>query len=387
MRLIHVIPAVSQEASGPSYSVVRLCESLVAEGNELSLAALDWAPLSSRPPFLRTFPLGWGPGRLGRSPKMYHWLRDQCESRHVDLLHNHGMWQMNAVYPAWAARRTSVRLMFSPRGAFSPWAMRHGSSIKRIFWPLLQSPALRQASAFHATAESEYHDIRRLGFRQPVTIIPNGIDLPSSLEFKKVTTDGKRTLLFLSRVHRKKGIEILLNAWREVQSEFTEWRLKIVGSDDGYHGSSGYLNQLIALSHRLKLRDVEFCGSLLGLEKQKAYQEAELFVLPTYSENFGVVVAEALAMETPAIVSKGAPWSGLTDQRAGWWIDIGVEPLVACLKDALARSPDELAAMGQRGRDWMQRDFSWDSIGSRMTETYRWLCDQSLPVPPWVRLD
>lgn len=385
MRLIHVVPAVSEEASGPSYSVVRLCESLVAEGNELSLAALDWVPLSSRPPFLRTFPLGWGPGRLGRSPKMYHWLRDQCESRHVDLLHNHGMWQMNAVYPAWAARRTSVRLMFSPRGAFSPWAMRHGSSIKRIFWPLLQSPALRQASAFHATAESEYHDIRRQGFRQPVTIIPNGIDLPTELPHRRSAQE--RTLLFLGRIHIVKGLDMLLPAWQAVQDHFPDWRLVIVGSDDGYHGPTGYLEAVKSQAAQLGLKRIHFLGPLFGQQKSQAYRDADLYVLPSHSENFAVTVAEALAMETPAIVSKGAPWSGLTEQRAGWWIDIGVEPLVACLKDALARSPDELAAMGQRGRDWMQRDFSWDSIGSRMTETYRWLCDQSLPVPPWVRLD
>lgn len=385
MRLIHVVPAVSEEASGPTYVVLRLCESLVEKSNELSLAALDWAPLSSRPPFLRTFPLGWGPGRLGRSPKMYHWLRDQCASDSIDLLHNHGMWQMNAVYPAWAVRRTSVRLMYSPHGAFSPWAMQHGSSIKRIFWPLLQSPALRQASAFHATSESEYHDIRRHGFRQPVAIIPSGIDLPAELPHRR--SAHERTLLFLGRIHVVKGLDMLLTAWQSVQDRFPDWRLVIVGSDDGYHGPTGYLEAVKSQAVQLGLKRIHFPGPLFGQQKFQAYRDADLYVLPSHSENFAVTVAEALAMETPAIVSKGAPWAGLIEQRAGWWIDIGVEPLVACLKDALARSPDELAAMGQRGRDWMQRDFSWDSIGSRMAETYRWLCDRSLPVPPWIRLD
>jgi glycosyltransferase involved in cell wall biosynthesis len=92
-------------------------------------------------------------------------------------------------------------------------------------------------------------------------------------------------------------------------------------------------------------------------------------------------------MSTPAIVSKGAPWSGLEDNRAGWWIDIGVEPLAQCLAEAMACSPEQLADMGQRGREWMQRDFSWQGIGVKMAETYRWLCDQSLPVPAWIKLD
>jgi len=100
-----------------------------------------------------------------------------------------------------------------------------------------------------------------------------------------------------------------------------------------------------------------------------------------------MTVAESLAAGTPVIVSKGAPWEGLTERCAGWWIDIGVTPLVDCLKEAMSRTPAELAAMGDRGRLWMQRDFSWDGVGEKMIATYRWLCDRSLPVPPWVYLD
>ena len=100
-----------------------------------------------------------------------------------------------------------------------------------------------------------------------------------------------------------------------------------------------------------------------------------------------MTVAESLAAGTPVIVSKGAPWSGMDQNDAGWWIEIGVDPLVACLKDALSSSPVELAAMGENGRAWMERDFLWDGIGAKMAATYRWLCDRSLPVPAWVRLD
>ena len=315
---------------------------------------------------------------------MYRWLRAQCTSGQVDVVHNHGMWQMNSVYPAWATRQTGVRLVYSPRGAFSLWAMKHGSGAKRLFWPLFQRQALRQADGFHATAESEYQDIRRLGFRQPVAIIPNGIDLP---ELPDRRHSPARTLLFLGRVHVVKGLDLLLPAWKMVQEIYPDWRLVIIGGDDGYHGATGYLEQIKRQASELGLKRIHFLGSLYGEQKLQAYRDAELYVLPSYSENFAVTVAEALSMETPAIVSKGAPWSGLTEQGAGWWIDIGVEPLTNCLKDVLSRSPDQLAAMGRRGREWMRRDFSWDGIGIRMAETYRWLCDRSLPVPTWVRLD
>ena len=362
-------------------------QSLIDAGNALSLAALDWSRLSESRPYLKTFALGVGPRRLGRSPSMYRWLREQCAVGNVDVLHNHGMWQMNSVYPAWVTKQTGVPLVYSPHGAFSAWAMLHGSVVKKMFWPLLQAPALKHATCFHATAFSEYEEIRALGFRQPVMILPNGIDVAPCFDDDVCHSSSKRTLLFLSRLHPKKGLEVLLQAWQVLQNLFPDWRLMIVGSDDGYHASTGYLKHLQQMSKSLALRDVEFAGALHGRDKYSAYRESELLVLPTYSENFGMVVAEALAHGVPAVVSKGAPWSGLEANGAGWWIDVGVTPLIQCLHDALSLSPEDLTVMGRRGREWMQHDFSWPIIGAKMAETYRWLCDRSLPIPPWVRLD
>lgn len=384
MRVIHIVPAIAEEASGPSYSVTRLCEALIAQGLDTALAALDWAPTQSPPAFLKTFPLGWGPRRLGRSPAMRRWLDGQARSKRLDVLHTHGMWQMNAVYPGWTARSRRVDLVASPRGAFSEWAMRHGSAAKKVFWPLLQRPALAQASCFHATAATEWEDIRRLGFTQPVSIIPNGIDVPL-LSPKK--PGGYRTLLFLGRLHPKKGLDLLLPAWQAVQDRFPEWRLLIAGSDTGYGAKGGYLEDLLRVARKLGLQRIEFVGGVYGLEKTQAYRQAELFILPTYSENFGIAVAEALAAGTPAIVSKGAPWEGLLARQAGWWSDIGLDALVACLEDALARSPENLEQMGLRGRRWMEAEFSWPRIGAQMADTYRWLLDRSLPVPAWVKVD
>lgn len=384
MRLIHIVPSVSEEASGATYAVLRLCESLQCVGNELTLAALDWAPLSTTPSFLHVFPVGTGPRRLGRSPLMYKWLSDRVATGGVDILHNHGMWQMNSIYPAWAARHGNVKLVCSTHGALSDWAMRHGSKAKRIFWPLLQQSALRQVACFHATAESEYEQIRRLGFKQPIATIPNGIDIPM---LSPKCHNEYRTLLFLGRIHKVKGLDILLPAWREVQDLFPHWRLVIAGSDVGYNGSSGYLGELQRLAKELGIERLEFVGNLFGAGKIQAYRDAELFVLPSYSENFGITVAESLASSTPVIVSKGAPWAGLAQSDSGWWVDIGVASLVACLKQTMSLSSNELASRGENGRLWMQKEFSWNRIAERMSETYRWLSDRSLPKPACVRLD
>lgn len=383
MRVIHVVPAISEEASGPSYSVVRLCQALIEAGEDLTLAAMDWAPIASKPEYLKVFPIGFGPKRLGRSPEMSDWLMKATADGKVDIVHNHGMWQMNAVYPGWATRGRKTKLVCSPRGTFSAWAMCHGSWIKKIFWPLLQRPALLSTSCFHATAEAEYRDIRRMGFKQPVAIIPNGIDVP---EVAPKNSSRTRTLLFLGRIDPKKGIDILLNAWALIMNRFPNWQLVIVGTDTGYGRHAGYLARMKELAERCKLERVEFRGPLYGKDKLTAYRSADLFVLPTHSENFGMTVAEALSAGTPAIVTKGAPWEDLKANSAGWWIEVGVEPLAACLNEAMAQSPEKLAMKGANGRDWMLREFSWKIIGSRMVQTYKWLAAGG-QVPPWVRVN
>ena len=272
---------------------------------------------------------------------------------------------MPNVYPGRVARRHDLPFVVSPRGTLSNWAMNSGSRIKVVFWPLVQRPSLKAVSCWHATSVEEYKDIRRLGFHEPVAIVPNGVDVPN---FPSTRNSEYRTLLFVSRIHPKKGLDLLLPAWRVVQDHFRDWKLVIVGPDDG-----GYLQTVKQLAGDLGVQRVEFPGPLYGLEKWTAYHDADVFVLPTYSENFGMAVAEALAAGTPAIVSKGAPWEELASRGAGWWIDIGLDPLIECLRDVLARPRDRLEAMGRRGQDWMKSEFAWTHIATQMRSVYLWL--------------
>lgn len=375
MRLVHIVPTIIEQASGGNYAAIRLCEALTSEGEELTLASLDWGPMEAPPSFSKTFPLSLGPRRLGPSATMRRWLTTQGVDRAVDLFHNHSLWMMPNVYPGIVAKRYSIPLVVAPHGTLSAWAMQSGSAIKKVFWPLVQRPALAAVTCFHATAVSEYEDIRRLGFLQPVAVLPNGVDIPASAPKEP---DDTRTLLFLGRIHPVKGLDLLLPAWRAVQERFPEWRLRIIGPDNGR-----YLARMQRLATELRLARIEFTGPLFGPQKAQAYRQADLFVLPTYSENFGIAVAEALAAGVPAIVTKGAPWSGLVTNDCGWWIDIGVDALVACLELALSQPPRELAAMGLRGREWMAADFSWGQIGRKMVATYDWI-GKGGSKPDWV---
>jgi len=363
--IVHLVPAISLEANGPLYVARRLCEVLREHGTEVLLATLDWKKMPDSPELLKLFPFGIGPRRLGRSPAMSRWLQAQARGGAIRLLHNHGLWMMPNVYPGRIAKRYNVPYIVSPHGTLSGWAMRSGSSVKRAFWPLVQRPSLAAVTCWHATSEAEYADIRRLGFRQPVAIIPNGVDV---LDLAAKRDSDFRTLLFLGRIHPIKGLDLLLPAWRAVQDHFRDWRLVIAGPD-----SDGYLARMRGLANELKVQRVEFVGPLYGREKWLAYRDADLFVLPSYSENFGIAVAEALAAGTPAIVTRGAPWAELEKKGTGWWIDIGVEPLAACLRQAMAASPEHLANMGRVGREWMQSQFSWAMLGQRMEAVYDWM--------------
>jgi glycosyltransferase involved in cell wall biosynthesis len=375
LKVIQVISSIPQEHGGPSYSVPRLSDVLGQLGADVHLHVS--APVPERC-ISTTYQTHCHPhwrflNNLCISPVMRRVL--YREAGIAEIIHNHGLWLMPNIYPAWAVRRTACRLIMSPRGMLSSWSLRRSAWKKRLMWFLGQGQAARAAHAFHATAEAEYREIRAAGLRAPVAIIPNGVDVPAE---SNGVTGGPRRLLFLGRLHPIKGIDVLLHAWQRMEHRFPEWELHIVGV-----GAGDYQTQLERLANRLGVRRVCFPGPAFGPHKTRQFQQAELFVLPSHSENFGIAVAEALAHGLPAIVSKGAPWPGLETHDCGWWVEQGVDALADCLQSALALAPEKLREKGRRGRQWMEKDFSWNRVGRMMLETYCWLVGGG-PPPAWV---
>ncbi|MBQ9693275.1 MAG: glycosyltransferase [Kiritimatiellae bacterium] len=181
-------------------------------------------------------------------------------------------------------------------------------------------------------------------------------------------------------MHKVKAVDHLVKAWGQLQAGLPDWELVIAGPDCG---AKGDLEAIIAEE---KIPRVRFVGEINGSAKYDFLTEADIYVLPSHTENFGVTVAEALACGTPTIASQGTPWEGLETEQCGKWVPIGVEPLAEALRELTSLTDDERAEMGKRGRVWIQRDFSWDGIGAKMKAAYAWLLGQG-EKPGFVRVD
>lgn len=380
-KVYATIHSIVDEAKGPSYSVRRLYDEIIKQGRNVVLVDADFQLGVSLPSFSMSFLPGYGPAKLGRSPDMYRYLKKEATNGSITLLHNHGLWMMPNVYPGWIAKRYKIPLITSPRGTFAPAAWNSGSKIKKLFWPLLQKPALDKTVCFHATSYSEYLDIRRMGYKQPVAIIPNGIDVPELSITQLDSSSDMKTLLFLGRIHPIKGIDMLLYAWSTLQHEFQNWQLKIIGPDN-----NNYLATLKEIANRLKLQRVIFGGAIYGDRKWREYHDTDLYVLPTHSENFAMSVAESLAMATPVVVTKGAPWSEVETSNSGRWVEINSDAILVGLREMMQKPTDELQRMGLNGANLMISRYSWSGIANNMIKLYHWVLHGG-DVPAFVRLD
>ncbi len=365
MRSVHLTTSIAPEAGGPAYSIPRLCEQMREAGATVELLTTSTPTGDVRPTPHRPFPVGRLPVRLGHAPGMWRWLNEQAVSGRIDVLHSHNLWAMPSIYPDRVGRRCGIPHIVSPRGTLTQYSMSTGSRIKQIYWPLVQYPVLRRAAGFHATAESEVEDIRRLGFRQPIALLPIGVDLPRLTSEPSI---DKKTVLYLGRLHPEKGIADLIDAWAMVQRQRPDWTLRIVGPD-----GIGYRNLLEQQISRLSLNRVVFGDPCYGADKYREYEGASVCVLPSPTENFGVSIAEALASRKPVIANHGAPWSGLVAEGCGWWIPHGAGFLAQALLTATALSLDEREKMGRAGRAYMERAFGWKRIADQMIAVYEWI--------------
>jgi glycosyltransferase involved in cell wall biosynthesis len=386
INTLHTVASLQINTGGPARSVTGLCSSLGKVGvgtfllnncsdNNMSECVhpdFDVVKVLSvanmRIPILnRQYPL-----------RYYKTLKKLHAEENIQLIHDHGLWLPCNHGASVSAHRLGLPLVISPRGMLEPWALNFKKWKKKCAWWLWVRSDLNRGSGFCATSEQEALNIRKLGFKQPIAVIPNGVTLPEPINFPLKSDKSCRIALFLSRIHPIKGILQLLEAWAKLRP--LDWQLMIAGPDEGGHAAE--------VADHITLYGLEGSVRLIGSvdddAKWRLYQQSDLFLLPTFSENFGIVVAEALAAGTPVITTKGAPWQSLVDNNCGWWIDIGVEPLVQALGEAIALSDETRIAMGARGRNFVELTFAWEAIAGKMKAYYLWLLNQS-GKPDFVR--
>jgi len=381
IRIAQVIDSLNQLKGGPSLSCSRLSESLLSGACEVATFSNHYPEfgvslLPSNTENL-VFEANWLTRiGLGIQPSMYQALMGPVGLT-IDLVHTHGLWLAANRYARIMAEKREIPLVISPRGMLEDWALKRSAWKKQCMLLIAETKNLKKASCFHATSIQEYKSIRSFGLDTAIAVIPNGVDIPdaeaipprSSLVHWLPELGMAPYVLFLSRLHPKKGLETLLKLTPQIKKDFPNIHFVIAGT-----GDVDYCKQLQSFVDSVTEKPwIHFTGYLHGAVKSAALAHAEVFILPSLSENFGIVVAEALAHKTPVITTHETPWQSLVERGCGWWVPCGGESLKNALFEALEMSDNDRKEMGERGRKFIAEEFAWSDIACRMESVYRWL--------------
>ena len=369
MKLCEIVPSLEVRHGGPSKSVRDLSGALAGAGHEVSLLATGPGPDSAtREGSLQveTFHRGW-PQRLAPSAG----LRRALGRSDAEVFHHHSLWLRTLHYAHRAAARRRAVLVVSPRGMMSVWAWHHHRWRKRLARFLIHPGALADVRGWHATSDEEAAEIRALGFKQPICVAPNGVAIPSTEQMERAAEHwhaacpeaGERPVaLFYSRFHRKKRVIELIDVWLEHGPR--DWLLLLVGIPQDY--TPGMLEE-----YAMRTGGPGRIRAFTGANRPPPYAAASLFLLPSHNENFGLVVAEALAHGVPALVTDTMPWRALNTNGGGWCVPWARYP--ETLRAAVAEAPERLKARGATGRAWVGREYAWDKPARALAEFYQGL--------------
>ena len=361
MKIIHYIPSIDRMAGGISTYMQVLAKPLgtMAEVHIMTHASENPLPMENCKvhdiPRYRPFSGVWEKAVV-----------DLLDSVRPDIVHVNCCWTPDCAMIQRLAQKRGYKVVLTPHGMLEPWI------IKRHYWTrkvpalwLYQKAAVQRADCVQATAESERDNLLKLGYNSNIKVVRLGIDA-ESIEMKR-SWKKSRQILFLSRVHVKKGINFLIEAADVLRNELQGYKILVAGE-----GDADYVEAMKRIICDRGLQDiVQLIGGVYGDEKWRLFQTSDFFVLPTHSENFGLAIAESLASGTPVITTVGTPWSDLNSSEAGAWIEIGTEPLVETLHRFLDLSEDELETMGRNGRRLIETKYSAHVMAEQMMEVYK----------------
>lgn len=374
MKILHITPAFFPATywGGPVVSIFSLCNEL-SKLSDVQLKVLTTnaaGPHNSQCIEVSNFPVYYpsgyevyftrrilgrefAPGLIARLIFMIHW---------ADVVHLSGTYSFATIPTLLVCRAMGKPLVWSSHGALQAaynWSDARKQRLKTV-WEWLCGLILPRSSVLHVTTEEEKAaSLKRMEFKN-VAVVPHGVEIPCEIPNRPWRPNGCLRLMFLGRLDPIKGIENLLGAVEKLDEHVL---LGIYGT-----GEEAYVDELRKRSKRLGLvARVSFKGEVQGEQKAAALWNADLCIVPSFSENFGMVVAEALAHGVPVIASKGAPWRELENKGAGYWVDSSSDSLARAINKIQG---EDLEAMGLRGRDWMKASYNWQSVAQKMYQLY-----------------
>ena len=378
-KLIQIARSLEPEKGGTSESIPALARATAATGRYSSHLLYFGDPLRAPPKACCGVPLQamvWRPFRLLGAPGTI--LREKM--RGFQIVHLHGLWEPQCSGAGRVARSLGIPYVVSAHGMLEHWAVRNKRLKKTIYSALAERPNLRGAACMRALTRAEVEDYRRYGLCGPVAIVPNGVAAPPPVSDRLFLdrfpqTDGRRIVLFLGRIHHKKGVHMLCRAWTRICRDFSDVHLVMAGPD--FENTLAPLQTLVS---ELNLGSrITFTGMLGGELKWSALKAASLFVLPSFSEGFSVAILEALASGVPTIATFPCNFPELSEAGAGLVIEPEQQELERALMDLLALPSTELQNMGRKGAELAARRYSWDVIGAKMAAVYDWVLGGNIP--------
>lgn len=384
MIVTHVIGIFSPEHGGPVVSLENCARAQVAAGWDVRIRTLEGYPGVGRavrltaPIDQRVFPIGW-PAKLGRSRPLAAFLQRESDA---DVYHLHGAWLRAMFYGYQEAARRGRPYLVQINGSYQPFDLGRKAWRKRLVRWWYQDRILREAACLQVTSDQEAGEVRGLGFDNPIVVVPAGFDF-AAMDHRCASIAaapwpelaGRPFFLYLARIHPSKGIGLLLDAWKEIEGRHPETTLLIVGS-----GERGHVAEFRAKARRLGLeRRCVWKGFASEDEKIWAYANARFYCLPSYTENFGNTVPEALGLGTPVLTTTATPWRALAAMDCGWITECEIAALTAGLVRALGTPVGRGREMGRLGRDYVRRNFSRAAVLEKQLRVYRWLLGGERP--------
>ncbi len=363
MKILSFVSSLDLDCGGPSRSVPMLVKGLAELGVDITLMTIHSENMNIHALEGTTAKLKVLSPSFSRKEIAKYLAEEKFE-----LIQIQSMWEWPYHKVMAEARKQCIPYIITPRGMLEPWSLSQKKWKKKLAWWLYQRNDVQKSACVFTTAKMEADHVGELGITTCKAIIPNGIET-DGYPCKSSVGHVKKQVLFLSRIHVKKGIELLFEAWKRIHTDYQDWQLLVIGN-----GETEYIHSLENRVESLGLKDsIKILPPVFGEAKIKVYQESALFCLPSFSENFGMVIAEAMSCGTPVITTTNCPWEILNETNTGWCIDLSVDNLEHALREAMWMDANALYDMGQKASKLIFDNFDYRSITRKTLRLYEWL--------------